>query len=508
MTGTILIADDTPDNLTLLCSILDEAGYRSVPVPSGSLAIQAARKVLPDIILMDINMPEMDGYETTRRLKEDPELSKIPVIFVSSYSDMDIKVEAFTNGGVDFITRPFHAEEILTRVKTHITLNEKKKNIEGLLSDRTHELQESEKKYRQLIESVGSEYFFYTRSPAGKLLFVSKTIFTTLGYRSGELGDSFRNLLDVVHPQNQSFLDTLERDEVIPERKQELVFLHKHGESRIVEITEARFDNHSGSSTINGIAHDITRRKKAESLLQQARDDAENANRVKSDFLSRMSHELRTPLNAVMGFAGMINDPDTDLAKQRVKEYCGYILEAGEQLTNMVQDVLDLSRIESGVLQCSIEPVSPGVLIQRAIRLTQSSTLQKNISVHCPADLASLPVIKADPVRFLQIIQNFLTNAIRYNKPNGKVEIQTELLPHNKMRFRVADTGIGISDELKANLFQPFADAWVKRYSSTLGMGIGLSVCRELADLMDCELGFESEEDKGSVFWIDVSLDI
>jgi len=128
--GTILIVDDTPENLTLLRSMLTEKGYRVLAAINGELALKAVRTNLPDLILLDIRMPGMDGYEVCKQLKSEEKTRKIPVIFISALNEVDDKVKALSLGGVDYITKPFQAEEVLARIKTHLTLRSLQKSLE------------------------------------------------------------------------------------------------------------------------------------------------------------------------------------------------------------------------------------------------------------------------------------------------------------------------------------------------------------------------------------------
>ena len=151
----VLIVDDNPENLRLLSSILNQHGYKARPATSGKLALQAVKHTLPDIILLDIRMPEMDGYEVCRLLKEDSLTMEIPVIFVSALEDAESKIRAFQCGGVDYLTKPFHEAEVLARIKAHVTLHRMQQGLEEMVAQRTSELQQAKEEWERTFQAIG-----------------------------------------------------------------------------------------------------------------------------------------------------------------------------------------------------------------------------------------------------------------------------------------------------------------------------------------------------------------
>lgn len=149
--GDIVIVDDNPSNLRVLSAMLEGAGYKVRPALSGELALRSVAASPPDLILLDIRMPEMDGYETCRRLKADPRISDVPVVFISALSETEDKVTAFQAGGIDYVTKPFQSEEVLARVRTHLQLHRMQRHLETLVEDRTQALRERERQYRLML---------------------------------------------------------------------------------------------------------------------------------------------------------------------------------------------------------------------------------------------------------------------------------------------------------------------------------------------------------------------
>ena len=192
----ILIVDDTSANLKTLTAILSKRGYQVRPALNGELALNTARKKPPDLILLDIRMPGMDGYEVCRRLKEDQHTRDIPVIFISALDESMDKVKAFELGGVDYITKPFQSEEVLARVKTHIELRQMRLDLESLVTERTSKLQESENQIKLLLNSTAEA--IYGLDMDGNCTFANRACIQMLGYKdTAEL--SGKNMHELIH---------------------------------------------------------------------------------------------------------------------------------------------------------------------------------------------------------------------------------------------------------------------------------------------------------------------
>lgn len=252
-----------------------------------------------------------------------------------------------------------------------------------------------------------------------------------------------------------------------------------------------------------GLLRDITERKHAESELIVAREAADRANQAKSDFLSSMSHELRTPMNAILGF-GQLMEYDGDLTDEHqdnVKE----ILKAGEHLLTLINEVLDLSKVESGNLDLSMEPVALSPVLEECLSLVSALAKQRGIQLTVQG-LQGIAV-RADRTRLKQVVLNLLSNAIKYNRDNGQVSVDTCSVADNRLRLQVSDTGYGIAENRQAELFQPFnrLDA---EYSDVEGTGIGLTITRRIVEMMGGSVGVNSKVNVGSTFWIELPLEV
>jgi PAS domain S-box-containing protein len=253
-----------------------------------------------------------------------------------------------------------------------------------------------------------------------------------------------------------------------------------------------------------GYGWDVTERKAAEAGLIAARDEAERASRAKSEFLSRMSHELRTPLNAVLGFGQLLqSDPEHPMdpvQRARVQE----LLRGGRHLLNLINEVLDLSRIEAGNLPMQFEALDLDAAIDDAAQLVSALAAERGIGVDVGRGDAGRrdgdALVRADPVRLKQVLINLLGNAIKYNRPAGRVGISW-VAEADTLRIEVRDEGPGLDDSQQARLFQAF-ERLGSHSSGVEGVGIGLALSKWLVELMNGQIGVRSEPGVGSTFWV------
>ncbi|MDR7089103.1 hybrid sensor histidine kinase/response regulator [Cellvibrio fibrivorans] len=254
---------------------------------------------------------------------------------------------------------------------------------------------------------------------------------------------------------------------------------------------------------MSGSNMDITEVKRAEERVIQAKEQAEKANRAKSDFLSSMSHELRTPLNAILGYTQLF-EYDGNLKTQQI-DNVREIRKAGEHLLQLINDVLDLAKIESGNMTVSLEPVLVSRLITECFTLVQPQADAKGIRLSSLLAEFSNTYVIADHVRFKQALLNLLSNAVKYNYVGGEVEVKLIAQPGQQLRISVRDTGRGIPLQRQSEVFQPF-NRLTAENTNIEGSGVGLVITKQLVEMMQGYLDFTSAEGMGTTFWIDLPM--
>ena len=353
--------------------------------------------------------------------------------------------------------------------------------------------------FNHIIENVADAVI--TIDPAGTIGSFNPAAEKLFGYNAAEIIGRNVNLLmpEPYRSEHDQYLARYMAGQPagIIGKQLELKGQHKDGTVFLLElaVTAMEIDQ---AKYFAGILRDISERKQYEQAIIAARDEAELANNAKSEFLSSMSHELRTPMNAILGFGQLLQIDDS--LNEDQADYVDEMLKAGRHLLELINEVLDLARIESGNINLSLESLPCAELITECLALVKPIAQVQGISINTAAIGDYL--IRADRTRLKQVLLNLLSNAIKYNRPQGSVSIQVTV-QDGFVRMAVSDTGYGIPAVRQQELFQPFARLGAEA-TAIEGTGIGLTISRRLMEMMGGSIDMQSEEGRGSTFWIEL----
>ncbi len=342
---------------------------------------------------------------------------------------------------------------------------------------------------------------FVTIDDKGMISMINPAVTQLFGYTDKELLHQPVSILLPEHERKQHDTYLAESQLHAPKvihRTRTLQGRHKDGSLFPIELNVSPMQFGHRKFFI-GVIRDISERYQYQQELIHAMQQAEAANQAKSDFLAKMSHELRTPLNAIIGFSQLLK---LEQLNDSQHESVSMIENSGSHLLSLINDVLDLSRIESGNMSISVEDVAVQPLIEHLLPLLQMQmvTLSLTLETHYPDNIDSL-FIRADYIKLKQVLLNLLSNAIKYNRPHGQIRIK--VYQHDyQIRITVEDDGYGINESLQSRLFEPF-NRLDKERSNIPGTGIGLAISHDLVKLMQGQFGFSSTPDVGSSFWVE-----
>ena len=525
----ILLVDDHPENLLALEAILEEENYSLVRANSGEEALRCILMHEFAVIVLDVEMPGMDGFETAKLIKLREKSKGIPIIFITAKSwEREQLFVGYSIGAIDYMVKPILPQVLKSKIEGFVSMYVIHKQLQiqsNLLQQRTSELEKTNKELlrttHELIRAEAHARVIRETSIDSMITFNSEgTIITAnpaavemFGYREDELLDhSIEMLLPSIALYKNgatSYKDIFtfgKLSEVTPMRKDTNLF------SAEIQFGEAFIE---GNQIFVCTVSDITERKKVERELLQAKEEAEIAARVKSEFIAVMSHEIRTPMNGIIGMTDLLLDTNLDPEQH---EYAEIVRKSSDALLIVINDILDFSKIESGKMELEQEPLELKSLIVETFDLFTAKSLERKLIMEYIYDPELPELIIGDITRLRQILINLVGNAVKFTENGGiKVIVNKLLVEADEMviEFIIKDTGIGIPGNKIDDLFKPFSQldsSMTRKYGGT---GLGLAICKTLVELMGGTIRAEDAEANGATFiftirtkWVNSSSNI
>lgn len=489
----VLVVDDDEAVAHYHAHILGSQGFEVRVLCDPLQVLSLVAEFSPDVLLLDMYMPDLSGLEVAALLREDDKYISLPIVFLSVESQFERQLAALSWGGDEFLSKPIAPAQLVTVVSARARRARRANRVR-------EQLQVELREAHFQREALDQHAIVSVANAAGEITYVNEAFCRISGYSPEELlGRNHRVLKSGLH-ESDFYADMWGAISNGETWHGTICNRRKDGSPYWVESTIVPFLDSMGLPyRYVSVRTDVT-------PLVQARDEAGRANLAKAEFLASMSHELRTPLNAVLGFTQLLeNNPDEPLSDLQ-RDYAGHILKAGWHLLDMVTSVLDLAKIEQGGMTVSSASVDLVEVARDALAQTQSVADEFGVSIVCQFGRQPAYWVQAEATRLKQCLVSLLSNAIKYNHRGGEVRIDVESVS-GRTRLSVSDTGRGMTDEQLTRLFRPF-DRLVPMRGEVAGAGVGLALTRELLKLMGAEIGVSSEPGVGSVFWIDLPIEV
>ena len=502
---SLLVVDDQPVNIQALYQVFSQ-DHQVLMATTGERALALCRQNPPDIVLLDVVMPSMDGYEVLRQLKADPATAGIPVIFVTAKDGAEDEAKGLALGAVDFIVKPINPAVVRARVHTQVELARSRAVLGATLEATADGILVANQQGG--LVSCNLRFVTMWRVPESVL-------------NSADERDVIRFMQSQMAAEQSDLQTLMDRAGRTGEELSSVVEL-RDGRTLQRQLTPLRPNGKSAGHVFS--FRDITERIKAERTLAElnasleakvrkrtealayATRVASAANQAKSEFLSNMSHEMRTPMNSILGMSYLALRADPT---PKLKDYLLRISESGQHLLNLISNILDFSKIEAGKLDIELVDFTVSSVLDEVYKQLGDMAEQKGLRLIARVGEELSHSFRGDPLRIRQILLNYAGNAIKFSQ-SGDVEMRARVDGQDaagaRVIFEVTDRGIGMSEEQAANLFQPFHQADASTTRQYGGTGLGLAICRKLSDLMGGEVGVRSAPGQGSTFWLKLPL--
>ena len=490
----ILVVDNDKFILEFMNDVLSERGHEVVTAEDGLSALDILETLVPDVIFVDLVMPNIGGEDLCFLVRQNPALKNTFLVILSALSG-DNTVNYRELGADHFIVKgPF--KEMAGEVLAALEQPESVEYVDrgGYIPRNViQELLSVIQRYKMIIAKMSEGVFEVTAD--GRITYANPSALSLAGLPENKMyGVHIAQLFpDQDGKRMRVALDRLGDVPVAMANDSPLELNHRQVSISILPLN----DETSGAAVI---LTDITKQKQVEKALTKAKEVSEAVTRAKSDFLANMSHEIRTPMNAVIGFTDMLLD--TDLAEEQ-RDYATTVKKSGEVLLSLLNDILDFSKIEAGELDFEKIDFDPELLAYDVCEVIRPRIESKPIEILCHIGAELPPYVKGDPGRYRQVLTNLMGNASKFTE-SGEIELSLDVEAEDdgrvKLHATVRDTAVGIPEDKLSDIFDPFQQADGSTTRKYGGTGLGLSICKQISRLMRGDVWAESEVNKGSIF--------
>ncbi|MCD2518731.1 response regulator [Massilia sp. G4R7] len=487
----ILNVDDNDGARYAKNRILQGAGFEVVEATNGTDALDMVRRLAPALVLLDVKLPDINGIEVCRRIKENPDSSMVLVLQTSAaLTGRADKIRGLEGGADNYLAAPIEADELIANVNALLRMRQTQV-----------ELRDSEERFRQITDNIDDVFWMFA-VPEGGVVYVSPAYADIWGRSVESLRQQPGGWLEAVHPDDRARVQ--ERWGRLPEAP------HYDDEFRICApdggvrwVRDRLFpvrDQRGQVYRVARVTSDISGRKEMEALLRVA-------DRNKNQFLATLAHELRNPLSPIRNAAALLgatgDGPGAGERQARAREV---ITRQVDHLAHLVDDLLDVARISEGKIVLRTEDVDLGAVVSQAIETAGPliSARKHQLGVHLPPEAVW---VSGDPVRLAQSIGNLLHNAAKFTPTGGRIDLSVSLAQEDHVRIAVRDNGIGIAEDNLARIFGMFTQVDVPPDRAPEGLGIGLSLVSHLVELHGGRLEADSPGiGLGSTFTMELPL--
>lgn len=477
--GSIVLADDNPDMRDYVERILREQGWDVRSFTDGRAALEAVIETRPDLVVSDVMMPELDGLALVRTIANDPRVSNVPIVLLSARAGEEAAVEGLAAGAADYLVKPFSSRELVARVATHLALG-RARTAEHDARARLHALFSLAPVAVSVVSGAELRYE------------MANERYEAMVGRRGLVGKTIREAFPELPPDAPVFrmIETVRDSGVAFGANEYEVVLERRGdgekESVYFMFTCQPLPSEGADPTILTVAVDVTeqvlQRRRIEELAEKegiARRQAEEASRLKDEFLTTVSHELRTPLSAILGWSAMLAREDGDRAS--IRKGIAVIERNARSQLRIVEDILDVSRIVRGALRVETEPVDLRAIVVDVLDSVKHSAEAKRLRMELVRSDSSHRLV-ADPERLRQIVWNLVENAVKFTPEGGSVRVELGQIS-GSLVVRVRDSGRGIAHDFLPYVFDRFRQGEGSIRRSAGGLGLGLAIVRHLVEM-------------------------